>query len=420
VADVLQAQGLRVVSQVGVGGFRIDLGIKHPDSDRYVLGVECDGATYHSSYTARDRDRLRQEVLERLGWKIHRIWSTHWLKDPARATEKVLADYERALCECEDNSPGSPRPPTNPSTEDGEGGPQPISGGALPQTDTALTAMSAGSLPAKPPLAGRYVDAVLTSQGSADEFYGVPLDALARLVRQCVEIEGPVHQDRVMRIVALSFGITRVKRRVRDRMLEAINKAMKLEGVIRRGEFLWLRGMDLPPVRAANFAGDIRKIHEVPPEEIAACTAAFLDATFSIGLEDLVVAVARELGYERTGTLVAEAIRGVIDQLLADGTLTELGGQVRLTGTRQGRGPEQQNSHAPSEDLDFYRRCICQLQPGKAGRLEPETGDNVDAICARLQAAAKAEGATLHIELSDNVIVFWVSDHASESKPDST
>lgn len=73
--------GYDVIPQVGCSGFRIDLGIIDPaNPGRFILGVECDGATYHSAATARDRDRLRQEILEKkLGWRIHRVWSPDWI-----------------------------------------------------------------------------------------------------------------------------------------------------------------------------------------------------------------------------------------------------------------------------------------------------------------------------------------------------
>src|SRR5882672_3317041 len=78
--------------QVGVSFFRVDLGVVHPDfPGRYLAGVECDGATYHRSATARDRDRLREMVLNGLGWKIRRIWSTEWWMDAAGATDKIHA-----------------------------------------------------------------------------------------------------------------------------------------------------------------------------------------------------------------------------------------------------------------------------------------------------------------------------------------
>ena len=92
VADAVRAAGYEVVPQVGVEGFRIDLGIRHPDYPvGFVAGVECDGASYHSGMTVRDRDRIRQTVLEQMGWNIHRVWSTDWFADPARETAKLLA-----------------------------------------------------------------------------------------------------------------------------------------------------------------------------------------------------------------------------------------------------------------------------------------------------------------------------------------
>ncbi len=83
VKERLEAIGCEVVPQVGVQGYFVDLGVKHPRYPYgFLLGIECDGATYHSARSARDRDRLRQEVLENLDWNIYRIWSTDWFRDP--------------------------------------------------------------------------------------------------------------------------------------------------------------------------------------------------------------------------------------------------------------------------------------------------------------------------------------------------
>jgi very-short-patch-repair endonuclease len=82
--------------QVGVAKYRIDIGVVHPDKPgSYILGVECDGATYHSSKSARDRDRLRQDVLEGLNWRIHRVWSTDWYRDPEREFSRLVHQIER-------------------------------------------------------------------------------------------------------------------------------------------------------------------------------------------------------------------------------------------------------------------------------------------------------------------------------------
>lgn len=95
VRDRLRAAGFDAVPQVGVAGFFIDLALRDPRSpSSFLLGIECDGASYHSSRSARDRDILRQQVLESLGWTIYRIWSTDWFRDPEGQTRKLLSFIE--------------------------------------------------------------------------------------------------------------------------------------------------------------------------------------------------------------------------------------------------------------------------------------------------------------------------------------
>jgi very-short-patch-repair endonuclease len=98
IGSVMKEHGYEVVPQVGVAGFFIDLGVKHPAKPgAFLLGVECDGASYHSGRSARDRDRLRQEILENLGWKIHRIWSTDWFRSRDSEIKRLLKRIEELL-----------------------------------------------------------------------------------------------------------------------------------------------------------------------------------------------------------------------------------------------------------------------------------------------------------------------------------
>ena len=92
----LKRAGYEATPQVGVAGYRIDIGVRDPrDYDRFILGVECDGASYHSSPSARDRDRIRQDVLEDLKWQIYRIWSTDWFNNPEKEFAKLEAELSR-------------------------------------------------------------------------------------------------------------------------------------------------------------------------------------------------------------------------------------------------------------------------------------------------------------------------------------
>jgi very-short-patch-repair endonuclease len=94
----LERVGMHIVPQFGASKYRIDMVVQHPEQPgRYVLAIECDGATYHSSLTARDRDRLRQEHLEARGWRFVRIWSTDWFTRRDDETARVLEIYRRAI-----------------------------------------------------------------------------------------------------------------------------------------------------------------------------------------------------------------------------------------------------------------------------------------------------------------------------------
>jgi very-short-patch-repair endonuclease len=112
VAARLAALGIMVVPQYGVGGYRVDFAAAHPDDPtRMILAVEADGASYRDSRSVRDRDRLRKEHLERLGWRVHRLWSTSWFTDPDAELAKLRAAYAEAV---RANPPAPPPPPADP------------------------------------------------------------------------------------------------------------------------------------------------------------------------------------------------------------------------------------------------------------------------------------------------------------------
>lgn len=100
VINVLKARGYEVTPQLGVAGYRIDIAVKHPEyPGAYLAAIECDGASYHSALSVRDRDRIRQEILESMGWRgrIWRIWSTDWFRMPRAESEKLVGFLDE-LC----------------------------------------------------------------------------------------------------------------------------------------------------------------------------------------------------------------------------------------------------------------------------------------------------------------------------------
>ena len=120
VKERLAACGIAVVPQYGVGGYRVDFAATHPeDAGRMVLAIEADGESYRESGSVRDRDRLRGEHLQRLGWHYHRLWSTNWLQDPQGEVAKVRAAYQRAVSATDPAKPEDPGEPVEVSRPSG-------------------------------------------------------------------------------------------------------------------------------------------------------------------------------------------------------------------------------------------------------------------------------------------------------------
>jgi len=185
VSRALTDQGLNVHRQIGCSGFRIDLALVHPARPgKYVLGVECDGATYHSSATARDRDRLRQDVLEGLGWRICRIWSTDWVRDPRRQIEKVLDVYQRALA----------------STE--------VEG--LPEEEVEVLTPVKNIKP--PAVADNHITPAFAA------IKDVPAALLHQILIDAIKVYGAMPSDDLMQATARKLGFNRTGARIRTRL----------------------------------------------------------------------------------------------------------------------------------------------------------------------------------------------------------
>ncbi|UXX97414.1 hypothetical protein N7U49_47305 [Streptomyces sp. AD2-2] len=122
VLATLEASNVPVTPQWGVSGYRIDFALGHPEHPgQMILAVETDGERYHSAPSARDRDRLRQAHLERLGWRFHRIWAADWFANPNIEIERLLATWSDAVRQADETPP---TPPVHPARQ------RPASGGS--------------------------------------------------------------------------------------------------------------------------------------------------------------------------------------------------------------------------------------------------------------------------------------------------
>ncbi len=228
VAERLRRLGWTTHPQVGVSGFRIDLGVVDPDaSGGYLAGVECDGATYHRGATARDRDRLRQHVLETLGWSILRVWSTDWWTNAAREGDRLheqLSDMlkkvraERAL---------------------------------RPETEASPAASDEADIAAEPPedsglsVSEESVSVIPETDGPDPELFYEPAYRmrLSDLIAVLLQERGPLREDRLVQAVARLHGFGRVGREIKDRIMAALPDISRVttEDI---GRFIWPPGID--------------------------------------------------------------------------------------------------------------------------------------------------------------------------------
>nr|WP_279089718.1 DUF3320 domain-containing protein [Comamonas thiooxydans] len=319
VYEALTAQGLQVQTQIGIAGFFIDLAVVDPEQPgRYLLGIECDGMSYHHSRSARDRDRLRQSVLESQGWTLLRIWGCDWFRQPRAQTERVLAAVEAAR----QRKQAEPVQPVM-ATHQSQTATEVIERAARSDAGSAETESAAG------PDDSLYQEARFAVPSG--ELHSQSTAKLAQLMHQAVELEGPIHFDELVTRMRTLWGLQRAGSRVRDALEQARQSLLADEALAAEGEFLDLPGR---AVRVRNRAelgsANLRRIDCLPPAEIRAAIALALRSSLGGQREELPVAVARLLGLSAVTATVRELVLTQLDALHGSGAVAVNGTLYRL------------------------------------------------------------------------------------------
>lgn len=287
VCDFLRAEGFSVETQIGCSGFRIDLGLKRPDSSDYVLAIECDGAAYHSARNARDRDRLRQEILERMGWRFYRVWSTDWFRNKTIEQQRLLEAANNALKnKTEEKSLNNPSPEMF-EEEANERGAQ------FPSYKAADINQ----------LARRY----------PDNFKG--------MVKGILEVEAPLSEELLLKRTVYFFGREKVTDVVRREYEWRMNGCRKY-GIVRKNGFLYLENAKKVCFRKI---GDLKRdVKQIAPEELAAGMLEIIKQNVSVDKKGLYQMLAAQCGTARVGKAVSEAMDNAL-MLLTDQVVEEDG-----------------------------------------------------------------------------------------------
>lgn len=303
VASALQSRGWTVHTQVGASAFRIDLGVIHPDAPGiYLAGVECDGATYHRSATARDRDKLRQQVLRGLGWEILRVWSTDWWIDrestlngldaalnsllkESRSKRAVAAPVPSVVSEFGD--PGKSSPERKEEDQPPEAVITAAAGvGEYRHNQAQLQALE--MVQPSPPASEVQLD--------ASRFFERSYDAeLSRMVAQVVETEGPILDEVLARRIARLHGWQRTGARITERVTSIAARACKKtkEDV---GTFFWPGILEAGQPVPFRSAAD-RSVDEICVQELVSLAIDILRTGRTD--EDATTAMAKTMGLQR-------------------------------------------------------------------------------------------------------------------------
>lgn len=358
VAGAIRALGYQVVPQVGCSGYRIDIGVVDPtEPGRFIVGVECDGATYHSAYTARDRDRLRQEVLKKLGWRIHRVWAPDWVtrrETEIRHLQEAIEQARASVGSTGESSPGgdnpTPRQPTSEIKLPSDPEPdlaQQLTSELLEEAQRTVTPAAPAPITVRgePPRleSGEVVapwtvlyraSQVLTKPPRGVEFHDPNArEVLARMLIEVTNAEGPIHVELAARRLAKAWGLERVGGRMKKAITSAVNKITKGAAVHRRGKFLWPKRNDFKlQARRPDPADDDsrRPIEFIPDEEMEVAMRNIVEGAMSITPEDLVTQVSRVFGFDRTGETIRERIEWSLQQMIQEGTLVRKGDRISL------------------------------------------------------------------------------------------
>ncbi|MGY1606343.1 DUF4011 domain-containing protein [Geodermatophilus sp. SYSU D00700] len=362
IAAALRERGLAVRTDVGLSGFRVDLSLASPDApDTPVVAVLLDGPAWARRRTVGDRDALPAEVLAGLlGWPaVERVWLPAWLRDRDAVLDRLTA----AVTALAPPAPAAPvlavvdAPPALPDDDEEPAGPGPAPRGGPVLRSVASAAVAALPAPrhlpdpaaadpepppVTPPVVLSVVPPVPEEPPAAEEppaeqrfraWAPKPagdrkvLDALAdprnarlvtRVLAAGLRAEGPVHRDRLVRLAAGAFGLSRVSEARRDALL-ALLPAHTLDG-----DVVWPASLD-PATWTAyrrQIASAARPLDQVPPQEVGNAMAALCRGAGGLAREDLFARTAEVFGYRRRTPSLVPLLTAALDRAAAAGRLT--------------------------------------------------------------------------------------------------
>ncbi len=318
----LSTQGLDVRGPIGSPSASIGLAVVDPEHPgKYLMAIESDGTHYQETTSSRDRDRLRPQVLESLGWNIARVWSTDWVRNPSGELKRLVAlfdEYKRSRAQTvvEESTVVAPV-----EIEQTSQNADLVDQADFDRVDEDREVVTEIALP-------RYQTTTWDGErpGSLD-LAGV--DQLARWVTDVVETESPVHPDEVLRRLADASGLKRLGSRIQTEVASATDHACQMGMIRQKAEFLWRPDMTVPPLRdRRDLPANARRLELIAPEELTLAVDRVICDSLGIDPEAIPPAVSRLLGFPRTTDEMKDQVESILATMLEAGQVASVGGQL--------------------------------------------------------------------------------------------
>jgi hypothetical protein len=338
IAYQLAQQGYVVEQHVGTTGLYVDVALKDSkEADRFFMGIECDGPDYQSARTARDRDRIRFDVLKRQGWHIERVWSIDWLHRPEEQLQRlttVATNLNPRDQKSDDEATASTTVDSESLSNDSTQDSGRASATSKPtDTESANRGDSIDRADHAPDfenpcgvtdyqLADFTID---KSENKSDSVHELPDDVIQSTICRIVEIEGPVHLDEIARRVASAGGLKRMSSRVTQTVETQVDQLVTRAALVRDFEFLTIPNQRIR-VRDRTTAIHLRKPELIALSEIHVGVLAIVETHFGASRDDAIVETGRLFGFSATSPQLRDRIDGEITTMLANGALVELDG----------------------------------------------------------------------------------------------
>lgn len=318
VAAALRSRGYDFHTNVGEAGIFVDIAIyDRTKPGRYILGIECDGDSYRAAKSARDRDRLREQALRDKGWNIHRIWSSEWFRRPKAQLEELVTIIEAAKAE------------PDPLATD-----HPTRARAVPidlETVEHEDNVEVGLVALETTPAQAYVEASFSVPKHQYELHLVPPARMATLVRDVVQVEGPVHCSEVAVRIRSLWNLQRTGGRIQAAVEDGIDHAVRERLVEREGDFLlWPDREAVPRDRSGAESNTLRRPELLPPMEIDAAILSLVRENLGATLDEVALHVSRKLGYRTTSAQLRAALIARTEALVSKGRLELRSGSLSV------------------------------------------------------------------------------------------